>query len=411
MRLEFFIASHYLLSKKSTNVINLISLISIAGIAIGTAALLIILSIFNGLEDLIISRYNSFDPDLKVLPEKGKTFPFDSTTYAKLLKLDGIKCVVPVVEENVLVKYGDVYHPARIKGVAENFSCLNGIDTMITAGEYRLEVNGYPVAVVGQNIAAALSVQVNFITPLVIYAPKRTKKVVINPEKAFVKKPLFAAGIFSVEPEIDDYVIVPFDFACELLQYKNEVSSVEIALSGQAGSEKLKKDIVGIIGGNVVIKDRLEQHKFIYKILKSEKMITYLILTLIIIIASFTLIGSLSMLIIEKKQDIRTFYSLGMTTSTIKRIFFTEGLLIALVGSVSGLLLGAGFVRLQEKFGLIKLYSADGSGNFIVDAYPVRLDMLDVVLVFVTVMAIGFLASKYPVRFIVRKYFVDRSSY
>ncbi len=411
MRLEVFIASHYLLSKKSTNVINLISLISIVGIAIGTAALLIILSIFNGLEDLIISRYNSFDPDLKVLPEKGKTFPLDSVTYARLLELDGIKCVVPVVEENVLVKYGEVYHPARLKGVAGNFSCLNGIDTMITSGTYKLQANGYPVAVVGQNVAAALSVQVNFITPLVIYAPKRTKKVVINPEKAFVKKPLFATGIFSVEPEIDDYVIVPFDFACQLLQYKNEVSSLEMALTNTVGREKLKKEIEDVLGNQVVIKDRLEQHKFIYKILKSEKMITYLILTLITVIASFTLIGSLSMLIIEKKQDIRTFYSLGMTTATIKRIFFTEGLLIALVGSVAGLLLGAGFVRLQEQFGLIKLYSGNGSGNFIVDAYPVRLDAFDVVWVFVTVMVIGFLASKYPVRFIVRRYFVDRNNY
>jgi lipoprotein-releasing system permease protein len=411
VRFEFFIASHYLLSKKSTNVINLISLISVIGIAIGTAALLIILSIFNGLEDLIISRYNSFDPDLKVLPVSGKTFTVDSTMYLQLEKIEGIKCVVPVLEENVLVKYGDVYHPARIKGVSGKFSCLNGIDTMVTAGEYKLYVNGYPVAVVGQNIASALSVQVNFVTPIVVYAPKRTKKVVVNPEKAFVKKPLFASGIFSIEPEIDDYVLVPFDFARELLQYDDEVSSLEIAVKKGSGYENVKKRIADVLGDQIVIKDRLEQHKFIYKILKSEKMITYLILTLIIIIASFTLIGSLSMLIIEKKQDIRTFYSLGMTTATIKSIFFVEGMLIALVGSILGLLLGAGFVGLQQKYGLIKLYSSDGGGNFIVDAYPIRLDMLDVVIVFATVMAIGFLASKYPVRFIVRKYFVDKSNY
>ena len=410
MKLEFFIARHYLLSKKTTNVINLISFISVVGIAFGTAALLIILSIFNGLEDLIISRYNSFDPDYKVLPKVGKTFSFDSVKYDKLLNISDIKCVVSVIEENVLVKYGKVYNPARIKGVTENFSCLNGIDTMITAGEYSLNINGYPVAVVGQSIASALSLQLNFIMPIVIYEPKRTKKVIVNPEKAFVKKPIYVSGIFSIEPNIDNYIIVPFDFANELLHYENEVTSLEISVNESGNGRDLRKKIMDAIGEDVIIKDRFEQHEFTYKILKSEKMITYFILTLIIIIASFTLIGSLSMLIIEKKNDIRTFYSLGMTTTNIKNIFFLVGLFIAFIGSSFGLILGAGFVYVQEKFGLIKLYGAE-NGNFIVDAYPVRLDFFDVVLVFVTVISIGILASKYPLRFVVRKYFVDKTNY
>ena len=393
MKLEFFIAKHYLFSKKSTNVINLISLISIVGITIGTAALVIILSIFNGLEDLIISRYNTFDPDLKVLPLKGKTFPTDSTLLLKLKKIKGIKAVVPAIEENILVKFGKSYHPAKIKGITKDFLTTSRLDTMITKGEFTIYNNNIPVALVGQEIANTLNISTNYITPMVIYAPKRTKKVTLNPEKAFIRKPIYAAGIFSVEPEIDDYIIVPYDFACNLLQYKNEVSDLEIYTEPGTNQKKIIEEIKTLLPETKIL-NRLQQHKFIYKILKSEKMITYLILTLIIILASFTLIGSLSMLIIEKKEDIKTLLSLGMNTERIKKIFLTEGMTIAVIGAVSGVALGLILVWLQQKYGLIKLYSSDGKGNFIVDSYPVKVVFSDLGLVFITVLIIGFLAAK-----------------
>jgi len=407
VKLEFFIARHYLFSKKSTNVINLISLISIVGLTVGTAALIIILSIFNGLEELIISRYNSFDPDIKVLPAKGKIIPVDTSKIIEISKIKGVKTVIPVLEENVLVKFGSVYNPARLKGVTNNFLSASGLDSMITAGEFTLQKKGYPVALVGQTVANSLNIGTNYITPLTIYAPRRTKKITINPEKAFVKKPIYAAGIFSVEPEIDNYIIVPFNFARAVLQYYNGVSSFEIYLENGINTATVNQQIKKITGNNVIIQDRLQQHKFIYKILKSEKMITYLILTLIIILASFTLIGSLSMLIIEKEKDIQTLISLGMNVDKIKKIFLTEGMAIAIIGNIAGLLLGIILVWVQYNYGLIKLYSSDGKGNFIVDAYPVKLDFFDILLVFITVSFIGYLASKYPARFILKRYFIN----
>jgi len=405
VKLTWFIAKHYLFSRKSTNVINLISFISVVGLAIGTAALIIILSVFNGLEDLIINRYNAFDPDLKVFPKQGKTFPLDSTKLLELKKINGVAYVVPVLEENVLVKYQKVYYPARIKGVTEDFSKLNGIDTMITAGNYKLYVNNYPVAIVGANIASALSVNVNMVEPLVIYVPKRTKRVVVNPEKAFVRKPIFAVGVFSVEPEFDNYVLVPFSFASSLLQYANCATSIEIAMVPNANIKDITLNIEKVLGTDLVFKDRLQQHAFIYKILKSEKMITFLILSMILMIASFTVVGSLSMLIIEKKDDIRTLYNLGMTKEYIKNIFLTEGVMISLLGTILGLFLGTIFIFIQKYYGLIKLYSSTEKGSFIVNAYPVKIYMQDYILVLFTVLFIGFLASKYAVRFVVKRYF------
>jgi lipoprotein-releasing system permease protein len=406
VNLEFYIAKHYLLSKKSTNIINLISAISIIGLTIGTAALVIILSIFNGLEDLIISRYNSFDPDLKVLPQKGKTISTDSTLLIKIKHIKGIKEIVPVLEENVLVKYGKSYHPARIKGVTENFLLTSHLDTMLTNGDFILYQNNIPVALVGQNIANTLNISINYIEPMVIFAPKRTKRVNINPEKAFIRKSIYAAGTFSVEPEIDNYIVVPFDFASKLLQYKNQISALEIYTQNNANQKRIINELKKLLP-QVNILDRLQQHKFVYKILKSEKMITYLILTLIIILASFTLIGSLSMLIIEKKEDIKTLLSLGMTTEKIKKIFITEGMSITILGAISGIILGLILVWLQQKYGLIKLYSSDGNGNYIVDYYPVKIIASDLFIIFTTVFVIGFLASKYPPKFIVKKYFVN----
>ena len=406
MKLEFFIAKHYLFSKKSTNVINLISFISIVGITIGTAALIIILSIFNGLEDLIISRYNTFDPDLKVLPIKGKTLPIDSTLLLKIKKIQGIKAVIPTLEDNILVKYGKSYHPAKIKGVTTDFLKTSGLDSMITYGEYTIYKNNIPVALVGQNIVNTLNINTQFLSPMVIYAPRRIKKVTVNPEKAFIQKPIYAAGIFSVEPDIDNYIIVPFEFAAELLQYENSASTLEIYTGNSINQKKIIRQLQEIIPEGKIL-DRLQQHKFIYKILKSEKMITYLILTLIIILASFTLIGSLSMLIIEKKEDIKILLSLGMNTERIKKVFLTEGMTISIIGAVLGVMLGLILVWIQEKYGIVKLYSSDGTANFLVDYYPVKVIFSDILLVFFTVGLIGFIASKYPPRFIVKKYFVN----
>ncbi|RKX17524.1 MAG: ABC transporter permease, partial [Candidatus Zixiibacteriota bacterium] len=306
MKLSLFIARHYFFSKKSTNVINLISLISVVGIAIGTMALIVILSIFNGLEELIISRYDSFDPDFRIEAVSGKTFRVDSNLFRQVLAVEGVKYVVPVVEENALVKYGDKYFPAHLMGVTDDFVKLSGMDSMITAGQFLLNDDSVPTAVIGQSIAGILGLQLEAFKPLHIYVPRRLKKVTMNPDEAFKQQLVVPVGTFSVEPEIDEHILLPIKFVSHLLDYKNQITGLEIDVSEDITERNVREDLTKIFGDKVVIKNRFEQHQFLYKIMRTEKVIVFLILALILLIASFNVIGSLSMLIIEKRKDIKT---------------------------------------------------------------------------------------------------------
>lgn len=379
-------------------------MISVAGIAIGTMALIVILSIFNGLEELIISRYNTFDPDFRIEAVTGKTFQVDSNLFRQVKAIKDVKYVVPVIEENALVKYGKKYFPAHLMGVSGDFVKMSCMDTMITAGQFLLKDDSIPTAVVGQSIAGILGLQLDAFKPLHIYVPRRMKKVTMNPDEAFKRRVVVPIGTFSVEPEIDNYLLLPIGFVGQLLDYKNQVTGLEIAVNDGAKEKNIRKSLSKIFGDKVIVKNRFQQHQFVYKIMRTEKVVVFLILALILLIASFNVVGSLTMLIIEKRKDIKTFNALGMSMQKIKSIFLSEGLMITVFGVVLGMVLGFIFCLLQIHFGLIKLNGYQNDA-FIIQAYPVSMHVSDFILVFVTVVLIGYIAARYPVRFIVRKYF------
>jgi lipoprotein-releasing system permease protein len=392
-----------LFSKKSTNVINVISAITATGIAVGTMALIVVLSVFNGLETLIVDRFNSFDPDLKVVPISGKTFIPDSMQLQILTSMPGVKMFSESIEENALVRYEDVYHPFIMKGVSPSFAEMTGIDSMIVEGHFMLDYQENPVAVIGMGVNAYLSVSMNFISPLKVYIPKRTSGFSDDPEKAFKIKTIYPVGIYGIDPEIDQYIIVPLSFARELLEYSKEVSAIEIKLKNGVRASSVEREVQKLFGNKFDVKNRYEQHELIYKIMKSEKVIVFMILAFILLIASFNIIGSLTMLILEKKEDIKTLQCIGMTMSEIRKLFLLEGWLISIIGALAGLVIGAIICFLQMKFGFIPMQGSNPDA-FVVSAYPVEMRLLDFVLTFVTVLVIGYLASRFPVRYITRKY-------
>ncbi|MEA3446521.1 MAG: FtsX-like permease family protein [Bacteroidota bacterium] len=392
-----------MISKKSTNVINVISGISVFGVTIGTMALIIVLSVFNGLDGLIKSLFGTFDPEIKISIAEGKFFdPLGDQRFEEIKKLPGIRAYTEVIEENALLRYNKKQHVATIKGVGKNYSESSGLDTMLIDGQFMLNENGNHYAIVGYSIAANLGIGLTFIDPLIIYVPRRTASKNINLENSTNRKIIYPSAIFSVQQEIDSrYVIVPIDFARELFEYKTEISAIEIALKPHASSEEIEGRIKKILGPDFVVKDRFEQQELIYKTIQSEKLIGFLILAFILFVASFNIIGSLTMLIIDKKKDIETLRSLGANFKTIRQIFLLEGWLISISGAVIGLLLGIIFCFLQQKFGFIKL---QGNGAFIIDSYPIVLLASDILAIFVTVLLMGLLAAWLPVRYITRKY-------
>lgn len=402
MKLPFYIARRYLFAKKSQNAINIISGISMAGVAVGTMALVVILSVFNGFDEVVKSLFNSFDPDLKITAVQGKTFSPDER-FKQIRSLPGVADYSAILEENALLKYGERQHIATIKGVDESFIRVTGIDSMVYDGEMKLEDEHRPYAVLGQGVAYSLQVGLNFVNPLFVYMPKRLGSInLANPDDAFRRKYIFPAGIFAIEQDYDSrYVIVPIEFIRDLLQYTDEVSAIEIKTGSETPVEKIQIAIKEILGDDFHVKNREEQNELFYRVMKSEKWAIFLILTFILVIASFNIIGSLSMLIIDKRKDIQSLRNMGAGESLIRKIFLLEGWLISIVGSFAGILLGALICYLQDEFGLLKL---GGSGTFVIDAYPVDLQLPDLLMVWVTVLFIGFLAARYPVRQISKGY-------
>ena len=373
-----------------------------AGVAIGTIALIVVLSVFNGFDNLVQSLFNSFDPDLKITSVIGKTFPSNNEKIQMLEKADGILFLTEVVEENALLRYDERQYIATIKGVDENFVKMSGIDSMIIDGDFTLVKDGKPYAVIGQGVAVNLAVGLNFISPVIFYVPRNTKLISMNPAKAFNRKYIFPSGIFAIQQDFDsEYVIVPLFFARDLLGYTNEVSAIEIKVDPAYETSVVQENIKELLGPDFSVKNRFEQQELLYKIMKSEKWAIFLILTFILVIASFNVIGSLTMLIIEKKKDIGILRSMGTSLSMLRRIFLYEGWMISLFGAFAGLILGTLICWVQQHFGIIKL---QGSGSFVIDAYPVSIEMLDVMWVFLTVLLIGYLAAWYPVRYITKRF-------
>lgn len=396
---SFRIARRYLFSKKSHNAINIISGLSATGVAIGTIALIVVLSVFNGFEALIANMFSEFDPDLRITAVEGKTFDIDNKDFKLVKKMKSVAVFTEVVEDNALLRFKDKQAPATIKGVTANFSQLTNIDSIMYDGNFQLFDGGFERSVPGVGIAGTLGFNAHFIDPLYIYAPKRTETInLLRPETSFNQEQTFVTGVFSVrQSQFDDhYVLVSINLARDLFEYDaGTVTSVELKVAPGADVASVKKDISGIIGSKYQVKDRFEQQESFFKIVKLEKWIAFLILCFILLIASFNIIGSLSMLIIDKKQDIQTLRSLGADNSLIKRIFLFEGWLISVVGAIIGLVAGVGICLIQEHYGIVKL----GSG-YIVDAYPVITNTVDALVIFVTVLIMGFMAAWYPVRYI-----------
>ena len=402
MNLPLYIAKRYLLAKKSQNAINIISLIAVAGVAVGTMALITVLSVFNGFDSIIKSLYNSFDPEIKISLAEGKTFDPADYPFEEVSHLKAVLHFAEILEENVLLRYGDRQHIATILGVDDQFHLVTGVDTMIVDGSYKLWEKQRPMAIVGIGIAYHLAIGLNFLNPINIYVIRRTGNFSMNPERAINRRYIFPAGIFSIEQQINTkYLLVPLAFARDLLQYPTEVTAIDLDIDDGADLEEVQEQIQSILGNTFRVQNRNEQNELFYRIMRSEKWAIFFILSFILIIASFNIIGSLTMLILDKREDINTLDSMGANAALIKRIFLLEGWMISFSGAVIGLILGSLLSWLQAKYGLIKL---SGSGSFIIDAYPVVFRWLDVVKVFFTVVAIGFFAAWLPVRYIARRY-------
>jgi ABC-type lipoprotein release transport system permease subunit len=396
---SFRIARRYLFSKKSHNAINIISGISAGGVAVGTIALVCVLSVFNGFESLISNMFSAFDPDLKITLTHGKTFDVNSKEFSELRKMKSVAVFTEVIEENALLRFRDKQMPATIKGVSNDFERMTRIDSIMYDGKFILYDGAFQRAVAGVGVAGTLGLGAHFIDPLYIYAPRRTSKInLLRPENSFNQIGTFVSGIFSVKQlQYDDhYVLVSISLARDLFEYqKTTVSAVELKLAKSSDQANVQKQIKTLLGDKFQVKNRYEQQESFFKIMKIEKWITYLILCFILLIASFNIIGSLSMLIIDKKADIQTLRNLGADNQLIKRIFLFEGWLISGVGALVGIGLGSLLCLLQQYFGLLRL----GTG-YVVDAYPVVTNVIDIFLVFGTVLIMGFLAAYYPVRYI-----------
>lgn len=406
MKFPLYIASRYLVSKKSRNAINIISIISILGVVVGTAALVIVLSVFNGFEDLLMKLNNSFDPDIKVRPAYGKAFVPNSDIESVLRECDYISSYSYVLEENALLQCNDRQLIATIKGVDDRYFETTGIDTMIIRGEPLLVNGAAHCAIMGAGVAYSIGADCSYISPLEVNIPSRTKEIKGNFSDAasdlLNSVSLYVSGIFAIQQEYDShYVIMPIDDVRHLLEYDDEVGAVELKLKTEDMSDAAVEYLSERLGDKMQILDRKQQHEYAYKIMQSEKWAIFMILIFILLIASFNIIASITMLIIDKRNDISILRSMGADDSDIRRIFFIEGLGISLVGAIIGLFVGGIICWLQMTYGFVKL--GDGTGSFIIDAYPVAIHIIDILWSFVAVMLIGLFAAWMPVRYVTRK--------
>ncbi len=406
MKLSIYIARRYLFARKSRNAINIISTISVLGVMVGTMALIIILSVFNGLEDMVKSIFGTFDPDLEIRITEGKVFKPDNNKLVSLDKIKGIADWSMILEENALLRYDDRQYIATVKGVEDDYSSVTGLDSVMWDGEFLLRAeNGREHAVVGMGVANTLGIALNFLDPINIYVPRRTGKVRnTDLTNAFVREWIFPSGIYSVEQDYDSrYIFIPLTVMRRLLEYDSEVSAIEIKFDGSSTVEEIQSEVEDLFGPDFTVKNKYQQQEIFYKVMKSERLAIFLILSFILLIASFNVIGSLTMLIIEKEHDIEILRSLGANNNLIKKIFIFEGWLISILGALSGLLLGGFVCWLQMHYGLLKL---EGD-TLIIDTYPVIMKLADFFLVLGTVLLIGFWAAWYPVRYMSKRYLRD----
>lgn len=406
MNFPFYIARRYLFSKKSTHVINIISGISVVGVAVATMALVVTLSVFNGFHDLVASLLTSFDPQIEIVPTKGKTAPADDPILTKIRNLPQVDVATESVEDQAMAIYKGRQAMIKVKGVEDNFSELSHInDILYGDGEFSLHAANLQFGVVGIRLADNLGMTADWDGQLKIYAPKREGQLdLMNPTEGFVEDSLISPGVvFSVkQARYDrDYVLTSIAFARNLFGQQGMLSQLEIRLKPGSDLDAVKAEMQKIAGSKYRVLDRMEQQADTFKIMKIEKFIAYIFLTFILAVACFNIIGSLSMLIIDKKNDVVTLRNMGASDKQIVRIFLFEGRMISAIGAILGILVGLLLCWLQQVYGLVSL--GRSSGSFIVDAYPVSVHYDDIVLIFITVLAVGFASVWYPVRYFAKR--------
>ena len=404
MNFPFYIARRYLFSKKKHHAINIISEVSVCGVALATLAMVCTLSVFNGFQDMVADLFTAFDPELKITARQGKVFDASDPRIAFLYQHPSLEVVTQTLEEHVMVQYKDRQAMAVVKGVEDNFEQLTAIDSILYgAGGFVLHDEVVDYGILGGELVYTLGTGIQFVDPLQIYVPKRDVKVNLsNPSTSFRSDYLFSPGsVFVVNQQKYDssYILTSIDFVRRLLGYATEVSAIELKLKSGVALSGMQKELQRTLGDDFLVQNRYEQQSDVFRIMEIEKLISYLFLTFILAIACFNVIGSLSMLILDKKEDVMTLRNLGADDGLIARIFLFEGRMITLCGAVAGIVFGLLLCYLQQRYGLITL---GGGSNFVVDAYPVSVHWQDVVVIFVTVLLVGFLSVWYPVRYLSR---------
>ena len=406
MNFPFFVARRYLFSKKSTHAINIISAISVVGVAVATMALVVTLSVFNGFHDLVASFFTTFDPQLKIVPVKGKTVAADDPLLAKVKVLPEVEVSMESVEDQALAVYQGRQAMVNIKGVESNFEQLTHIDEILLGdGRFELRAADMFYGIPGVRLAEQLGMGYTYEDPIKIYAPRREGQLnMANPLDGLVEDELYSPGVlFNVKQSRYDksYILTDIAFARRVFEQQGMISALELRLKPGSNFDRVKSEIKEIVGDGFAVKDRFEQQDDTFKIMKIEKFIAYIFLTFILMVACFNIIGSLSMLIIDKKDDVVTLRNLGASDHQIVRIFLFEGRMISAIGAVLGIVLGLTLCWAQQTYGIVKLGSS--SGNFIINAYPVSVHPEDVVIIFITVLVIGFLSVWYPVRYFAKR--------
>ena len=414
MNFPFFIARRYLFSRKSTHAINIISGVSIVGVAVATMALVITLSVFNGFHDLVASYFTAFDPQLKITPAKGKTAPADDPLLTEIRQLPEIDVATECVEDQALAVYRNYQAMVTVKGVEDNFSQLTHITEILVDGstdnpdlkdKFVLHAADLEYGIVGIGIAGDLGMGYTFVGPMQIYAPRREGQLnIANPTEGFIIDELYSpSALFCVKQVKYDrkYILTSIGFARRIFDQQGMLSSLELRLKPGSDIDAVKTHIKDIAGTKYVVRDRYEQQDDTFKIMKIEKFIAYIFLTFILIVACFNIIGSLSMLIVDKKDDVVTLRNLGASDRQIVRIFLFEGRMISAIGAVIGIALGLFLCWLQQTYGIVALGSS--TGTFVINAYPVSVHPWDIVIIFLTVLAVGFLAVWYPVHYFAKR--------
>lgn len=406
MNLPFYIARRYLFSKKKHNAINIISGVSVCGVALATLALVCTLSVFNGFQDMVAGFFTAFDPQLKITARRGKVFDGSEERIRAVCALPEVEVFTETLEENAMVQYKDRQAMVVLKGVEDNFEQLTAIDSILYgAGQFLLHDSVVDYGIMGVELISTLGTGLEFVDPLQVYLPKRNAKVnMANPGASFNRDYLHSPGtIFVVnqQPYDSKYILTSLGFLRRMLDYSTEVSAIELKLKPEANTSTVQAKIEQMLGEEFLVQDRYQQQADVFRIMEIEKLISYLFLTFILAVACFNVIGSLSMLILDKKDDVVTLRSLGADDKLIARIFLFEGRLITVFGAVTGVVLGLLLCFIQQKFGLISL--GEGTGAFVVDAYPVSVHAWDVALIFITVLTVGFLSVWYPVRYLSKR--------